>query len=341
MKDFAGKICFITGGASGAGLGQAKVFGKAGMKVAIADIRQDALDNAVKEIEDYGIKKEDILAIKVDLTNREEYTAAADKVEEVFGGPPHLLIQTAGVNSFGPIEASTFDDFDWVMGVCLDHVINGLLIFVPRMIKAYANKTEFHVATTSSMGAFMAGSTTGPYSAAKAAVNNLMYSYAEALKPYGAGATVLCPGNIRSNIGNAEKYRPAHLRNTGYHISEGTMKTLNAIHATGIDPIELAEILKEAIENGRIIALPSRDTASWADQLRMQHQTIEDYTLTAAEREKKAAERRAEMMKRFAPPPGSDGEDAPPPPPMWGVPEGGEPFGRARKDLDWVDPSKK
>ena len=239
MKDFAGKICFITGGASGAGLGQAKVFGKAGMKVAIADIRQDALDNAVKEIEDYGIKKEDILAIKVDLTNREEYTAAADKVEEVFGGPPHLLIQTAGVNSFGPIEASTFDDFDWVMGVCLDHVINGLLIFVPRMIKAYANKTEFHVATTSSMGAFMAGSTTGPYSAAKAAVNNLMYSYAEALKPYGAGATVLCPGNIRSNIGNAEKYRPAHLRNTGYHISEGTMKTLNAIHATELTRLSL------------------------------------------------------------------------------------------------------
>lgn len=341
MKDFAGKICFITGGASGAGLGQAKVFGKAGMKVAIADIRQDALDNAVKEIEDYGIKKEDILAIKVDLTNREEYTAAADKVEEVFGGPPHLLIQTAGVNSFGPIEASTFDDFDWVMGVCLDHVINGLLIFVPRMIKAYANKTEFHVATTSSMGAFMAGSTTGPYSAAKAAVNNLMYSYAEALRPYGAGATVLCPGNIRSNIGNAEKYRPEHLRNTGYHVSEGTMKTLNAIHATGIDPIELAEILKEAIENERIIALPTKDPSSWAAQLRMQHEQIEDYTLTAAEREKKAAERRAEMMKRFAPPPGSEGKDAPPPPPMWGVPEGGEPFGRARKDLDWVDPSKK
>lgn len=342
MKDFAGKICFVTGGASGAGLGQAKVFGKAGMKVAIADVRQDALDNAVKEIEAYGIKKEDILALKVDLTNRDEYKAAADKVEAVFGGPPHLLIQTAGVNSFGPIEASTFDDFDWVMGVCLDHVVNGLLIFVPRMIKAYANKTEFHVATTSSMGAFMAGSTTGPYSAAKAAVNNLMYSYAEALKPYGSGATVLCPGNINSNIGNAEKYRPAHLKNTGYHVSEGTMKTLSAIHATGIDPIELAEILKEAIENGRIIALPSKDTASWAGQLRMQHESIEDYTLTAAEREKKAAERMAEMMKRFAPPPGSEeGKDAPPPPPMWGVPEGGEAFGKARQDLDWVDPSKK
>ena len=231
MKDFAGKICFITGGASGAGLGQAKVFGKAGMKVAIADIRQEALDNAVQEIVDYGIKKEDILALKVDLTNREEYKAAADKVEEVFGGPPHLLIQTAGVNSFGPIEASTFDDFDWVMGVCLDHVVNGLLIFVPRMIKAYAKKTEFHVATTSSMGAFMAGSTTGPYSAAKAAVNNLMF-VCRGSQALWSRRNCSLPGNIRSNIGNAEKYRPEHLRNTGYHVSEGTMKTLNAIHAT-------------------------------------------------------------------------------------------------------------
>jgi NADP-dependent 3-hydroxy acid dehydrogenase YdfG len=84
--------------------------------------------------------RRDILALKVDLTNRQEYTAAADKVEEVFGGPPHLLIQTAGVNSFGPIEASHLDDFDWVMGVCQHHVVNGLLIFVPRMIKAYANR---------------------------------------------------------------------------------------------------------------------------------------------------------------------------------------------------------
>jgi NAD(P)-dependent dehydrogenase (short-subunit alcohol dehydrogenase family) len=338
MKDFAGKIVFITGGASGAGLGQAKVFGKAGMKVAIADIRQDALDKAVDELVAYGLKREEILALKVDLTNRAEYTAAADKVEEVFGGPPHLLIQTAGVNSFGPIEASTFDDFDWVVGVCFNHVVNGLLIFVPRMIKAYAHKTEFHVATTSSMGAFMAGSTTGPYSAAKAAVNNLMYSYAEALKPYGAGATVLCPGNINSNIGNAEKFRPAHLKNTGYHVSEGTMKTLSAIHATGIDPVELAEILKEGIENGRIIVLPSRNPNEWAQQLRAQNEIIEDYTLTAAEREAKAAARMEEMRKRFEA--ASKDKDAPPRP-MWGVPEGGEPFGRARDDLDWVDPSKK
>lgn len=332
MKDFAGKICFITGGASGAGLGQAKVFGRAGMKVTIADVRQDALDNAVEELVAFGIKREDILAIKADLTNRGEYTAAADKVEQVFGGPPHLLIQTAGVNSFGPIEASTFDDFDWVMGVCLNHVVNGLLIFVPRMIKAYANKTEFHVATTSSGGAFMAGSGCGPYSASKAAVNNLMYSYAEALKPYGAGATVLCPGNINSNIGNAEKYRPENLRNTGYHVTEGTMAHLRSVHALGIDPVELAEILKEGIENERIIVMPDHNPEGWAAQLRGFNEVIEDYTLTRAEREAKAAKRMEEMKAS-----GGESEQ----PPMWEVPEGAEAFGKARKDLEWIDPDKR
>ena len=70
MRDFKGKIVFVTGGASGAGLGQAKVFGREGMKVCIADIRQDALDNAVKELIAFGIPEKDILAQKVDLTNR-------------------------------------------------------------------------------------------------------------------------------------------------------------------------------------------------------------------------------------------------------------------------------
>ena len=334
MKNFAGKICFVSGGASGAGLGQAKLFAKNGMKVAIGDVRQDALDNAVKEIVAYaGCSEADVLAIKVDLTNRAEYTAAADKVEETFGGPPHLFIQTAGVNSFGPVEASTFDDFDWVVGVCFDHVVNGLLIFVPRMIKAYAGKEEFHVATTSSGGAFMAGATCGPYSASKAAVNNLMYSYAETLPKYGGGATVLCPANINSNIGNAEKFRPAHLKNTGYHVSEGTMKHLSSIHATGQDPIELAEILKEAIENGRIIAMPDPDPTTWAPQLRGLNETIENYTLTKAERDAIQAEKMKAMMERIEK---MKAEGKEMPTMGWGVPEGAEAFGQARKDLEWI-----
>ena len=345
MKDFKGKIVFVSGGASGAGLGQAKVFGREGMKVAIGDVRQEALDNAVKELIAFGIPEKDILAIKVDLTDRKDYAACADKIEETFGGPPHLFIQTAGVNSFGPIEASTFDDFDWVMGVDLDPVVNGLLIFVPRMIKAYAGKTEFWVAATSSGGAFMSGSTCGPYSASKAAVNNLIYSYDEALRPYGSGATVLCPANINSNIGNAEKFRPANLRNTGYHVSEGTMAHLRSIHAGGIDPVELAEILKEGIESERVIVLPDRHPETWKAQLRNYNETIEDYALTRAERDAKAAEKAEAMRKLFeemAKKAKEEGRELDiPQGGGWAVPEGAEAFGHARHDLDWIADSRK
>ena len=344
MRDFKGKIVFVSGGASGAGLGQAKVFGREGMKVAIGDVRQDALDNAVKELIAFGIPEKDILAIKVDLTDRASYTACADKIEEVFGGPPHLFIQTAGVNSFGPVEASTFDDFDWVMGVDLFAVVNGLLIFVPRMIKAYAHKTEFWVATTSSGGAFGAGSTCAPYSASKAAVNNLMYSYDEALRPYGSGATVLCPANINSNIGNAEKFRPAGLKNTGYHVSEGTMAHLRSIHAQGIDPVELGEILKEGIENERVIVLPDRHPETWIQQMRRNDEVIESYTMTRADRDewnRKRNEARRKEMEAMMGGSGDEKEGGRRLPKGWEVPEGAEAFGHARHDLDWIDPTRK
>lgn len=257
MKDFNGKIAFITGGAAGAGLGQAKVFSKAGMRVAIADIREDALIKAADEIVAYsGCRPEDVLRLQFDLTDRSAFEAAADKLEAVFGGPPHLFIQTAGVNSFGPAEASTFDDFDWVMGVCLNAVVNGLVIVVPRMIKAYANKTECHIAVTSSMGGWGGNARTAPYSAAKAAVNNLMESYYIALKPYGIGATALCPMNISSEIWATELRRPEQYKNSGYNTTPEVIELLKEHVSMGIDPVELAERFKKGIEDGVVFCVP-------------------------------------------------------------------------------------
>ena len=200
------------------------------------------------------------------------------------------------------------------------------------------------MATASSGGAFGAGSTCAPYSASKAAVNNLMYSYDEALRPYGSGATVLCPANINSNIGNAEKFRPANLKNTGYHVSEGTMAHLRSIHAQGIDPVELAEILKEGIENERVIVLPDRHPETWIAQMRRNDEVIESYTMTRADRDewnrKRNEARRKEMEAMFADA-GDEKEGGRRMPKGWEVPEGAEAFGHARHDLDWIDPTRK
>ena len=132
MKDFAGKIVFITGGASGAGFGYAQIFSEAGMKVVIADYRQDHLDEAMAYFKEKGAP---VHAIKLDVTDREATAAAADETERVFG-VPDLLILNAGVNTFGPAEATSYGDFDWVTGVNYGGVVNGLVTFVPRMIRA-------------------------------------------------------------------------------------------------------------------------------------------------------------------------------------------------------------
>ena len=202
MKDFKDQIAFITGGASGAGFGQAQVFGRAGAKIVIADVRPAAVDKALTALKREGITAHGIV---LDITDRDAYARAADEVEAVFGAPPTLLFNTAGVNSFGPAENSTYDDFDWIVGVNLGGVINGMVTFVPRMIKA---GKPAHIVSVSSLGGLQGGAIVAPYSAAKAAVINLMESYHQSLARYGIGVSVLCPANIKSNIAEATRIRP-------------------------------------------------------------------------------------------------------------------------------------
>ena len=314
MKDFSGKIAFITGGGSGAGFGQAKVFAEAGCKVVIADIRQDHLDEAKAYFRDKKIK---VHTIKLDITDRKAYAAAADEVEKVFGSPPQLLFNTAGVNTFGPVEASTFDDYDWVIGVDLGGVINGMVTFVPRMIKAGKGG---HIATVSSWACFSGGATTGPYSAAKAAVSNLMESYYMALKPYGIGVSVVCPQGIKSNIGESTFTRPKQLENTGYNVNEETIAFMRYHYSYGIEPVELAQILKKGIENDvlYIIPLPEPEKALRDNFERIINYTTPEGMKRQDELEKK---RREERMKN-------------PPENIRGGREAG--WGRARPDITWV-----
>ena len=311
MKDFAGKIAFITGGASGAGLGQAKVFSEAGCKIVIADIRQDALDEAMEYFRDKNVEAH---AIQLDITDRDAYAAAADEVEKVFGGPPQLLFNTAGVNTFGPAEASTYEDYDWVLSVCLGGVVNGMVTFVPRMIQA---GQEGYITTVSSWGGFTPSPGCTPYSVAKAAVNMMMECYYTALKPYNIGVTCLCPTNINSNIGEAVYTRPENLKNTGYNVNEKTIDFLRSIHAEGMDPVELAQILKTAIENDQLFVLPFTPDPEKTMREHVQG-LINSVTPEGTRRQEEIARKRREEMARS---------------PFASNDVG---WGKAREDLTWV-----
>jgi NAD(P)-dependent dehydrogenase (short-subunit alcohol dehydrogenase family) len=314
MKDFNGKVAFITGGASGAWFGQAKVFAEAGCKIVIADIRQDHLDEAKAYFKD---KKAQVHTIKLDITDRKAYTKAADEVEEVFGSPPQLLFNTAGVNAFGPAETSTFEDYDFVVGVCLGGVINGMVIFVPRMIKAGLGG---HICTVASMGGLMGASRCAPYSAAKAAVINLMESYYQALKPYGIGVSCLCPGGIKTNIGESSYTRPKKLEATGYNTNEKTIAFMRHHYSFGIDPVELAKIFKKGIENDVLYVLPFPEPEKFMGQLggRMVNYTTPEGMKRQEELNKKMMEERKKN----------------PNPMMEGAEEAG--WGEARPDITWI-----
>ena len=122
------------------------------------------------------------------------------------------------------------------------------------------------------------------------------------------------------------------------------MAHLRSIHAQGIDPVELGEILKEGIENERIIVPPDHHPETWPQQLRGNNEVIESYTLTGPEREewnrKRNEARRKQMEGLF-----KDAEESKSGerrlPKGWEVPEGAEAFGHARHDLDWIDPTRK
>jgi NAD(P)-dependent dehydrogenase (short-subunit alcohol dehydrogenase family) len=249
MQDFAGKHAFITGGASGAGLGQARIFGGAGCRVTIADIRPDAIEAALAELRALGIEAHGIV---LDISDRIAFAAAADEAEAVFG-PLHLLFNTAGVSIFGPLEQASYDDYDWIVNVNWWGVVNSMQTWVPRML---AHGQGGHIVNTASLGAFFANSGAGIYSATKFAVHGITMAMRDALKDKGIGVSVLCPANIRSNIAESVKTRPAHLSNSGYQVDEREIAALHEIYAQGMDPEELAGHVKQAIIENRFYIIP-------------------------------------------------------------------------------------
>jgi NAD(P)-dependent dehydrogenase (short-subunit alcohol dehydrogenase family) len=237
MRDVEGKVAFITGGGSGVGLGLARAFVAAGMKVAIADVRADHLEEATAAL------GADVLAIRLDVTDREAFARAADETERALGNV-HVLCNNAGVNLFNDIADATYQDWDWVLGVNLGGVVNGIVTFVPR-IKAHGDGG--HVVNTASMAAFVAGPGAGIYTTAKFGVHGLSDALRWSLLPHGIGVSMVCPGLVKSKIYESDLIRPAELSTQVTPADEEFMRILPSLHDAGMDPDEIGEKVLRAI----------------------------------------------------------------------------------------------
>lgn len=250
MTRVAGRTAFITGGGSGVALGQAKIFAEAGCKIAIADIRQDHLDEATAWFDQTDFE---MMAVKLDITDRAAYARAADAVEAKLG-PVELLFNTAGVSIFGPLQNATYDDWDWQLNVNVGGVINGIQTFVPRMIE---RGNGGHIVNTASMSAFVALKGTGIYCTSKMAIRGLSECLAMDLAEHGIGVSMLCPGAVNTNIHEAVLTRPAHLQNTGYYGADpDVLAHLKRVISIGMEPEVLARHVVKGVEADQLYILP-------------------------------------------------------------------------------------
>jgi NADP-dependent 3-hydroxy acid dehydrogenase YdfG len=251
MKDLEGKVAFITGGGSGVALGQAKVFAEEGMKVVIADIRRDHLDEAMGYFRD---KNAAVHAIQLDITDRAAFAQAREETEKVFGAPVQLLCNTCGVSQFGPVEKATYDDWDWQLDVNVKGVINGVQTFLPRMIE-YGQGG--HIVNTASMSGFVCLPTTAIYATTKYAVRGLSESLKIELDKYDIGVSVLCPGGVNTNIHESVLARPERYASTGYYGADPEVfKRLKAVIEGGFDPVDLGRVVCDSVKRGDFWILP-------------------------------------------------------------------------------------
>ena len=249
MKDLTGKAAVVTGGASGIGLGIARALAGAGMRVAIADVEDTALERARASLEESG---GDVLPVRVDVTDRDALAAAADRIEDAFG-KVHVLCNNAGVLVGGAIDEMAYADWDWVLGVNVRGVVNGLQTFLPRIA---AHGEGGHIVNTASLAGMSTARGMSVYTASKFAVVGLTEALRADLADSGIGVSALCPGVVDTNIFDSGRNRPDAMRSETdtdiyplvRHLpDEDRAARMERVLSAALDPAAVGEIVLHGI----------------------------------------------------------------------------------------------
>lgn len=284
-----GQVAFVTGGVTGIGLGVAQALSDAGMRLALSYRNED--HRAQTEAWFIAKGREVPLFVKLDVTDRAGFAAAADAVEAHFGAV-HVLVNNAGVSVFGPTDEASYDDYDWIMGVNFGGVVNGLVSFLPRIKAATGPR---HVVNVASMAAFLPGPQAGIYTASKFAVRGLTDSLRYNLASYGIGCSLCCPALTRTNAWDSALKRPDAFAGSGFAPADrGELEQFGTAFEAGMDPYEVGQKVFRGIErnDGLILTHPE-----FADDFR----EIYEASVAALPDEQAPPERLAiERMRREA-----------------------------------------
>jgi NAD(P)-dependent dehydrogenase (short-subunit alcohol dehydrogenase family) len=189
---FGGKVAFITGAASGIGLGLARALAAAGASVRLADIDGLACESAAAEIRAAG---HEATAVQLDVCDGAGFSAAFDEAWQAYGRI-HLLFNNAGIGAAGDARDMTPELWRRVVEINLMGVIHGCHAAWPRMAAAGGGQ----VINTASAFGLLPGPLYAAYSATKHGVVGLSRSLRAEGRALGIGVTAVCPGFIRTSI---------------------------------------------------------------------------------------------------------------------------------------------
>ena len=260
MEVVEGKTAFVTGGASGIGLGMTTAFVDAGMNVVVADVRQDHIEAALRSFAETG-RREHVHAIELDVTDRKGFARAADEAERVYGNV-HVLCLNAGMGILGPATLARYDDWDWGLGVLLGGVVNGIQTFLPRLL---AHGEGAHIVNTSSMAGVLPIPGAAIYITAKAALIGLSEALRSELAGEGIGVSAFCPGPVQTNIREGRRTRPERYADSGYTELERELEE-RPNSPLWMDPLECGERVLAGIRRDDLYIFTHREFREGADE---------------------------------------------------------------------------
>ncbi|HXA34277.1 MAG TPA: SDR family NAD(P)-dependent oxidoreductase [Acidimicrobiales bacterium] len=250
MDQFEGRCAVVTGGASGIGLAMAAAFAGEGMRVVIADRDDETARGSADELA--SSSGAEVMAAHVDVADPDSVETLRAAVAERFG-PVHVLCNNAGVAARRPLVETTPEDWEWIFGVNVFGVVNGLRAFLPGMIRATGERHVVNTGSMSSLRVGVMGSQT-MYTASKFALLGLSEALRQELDPHGIGLTVLLPGPVATDLARtSELGRPRWARPPGGN--QAPVSAPGRAPVDWMDPAEVGPLVVRAIRANRPFAV--------------------------------------------------------------------------------------
>ncbi len=194
MKNFKEKVAVITGAGSGMGRYLAVLLAKDGADVCVCDVNEETLNETVAMLRKYNISVSSHL---LDVSDKESIEALPQKVIDQHG-KVDLVFNNAGVTTGAHFKDMDENNWDWVMGINFDGVVNSTRAFIPHLI----NNTEAAIVNTSSIFGMVTVPGQTVYHATKFAVRGFTESLALEMAQTNPNLQIHCvhPGHIGTNI---------------------------------------------------------------------------------------------------------------------------------------------